>query len=43
MHQLPGAKERSLFTQVVKHYENKQYKKGISQTMVFLAWTDLDL
>lgn len=26
---LPGSKERSLFTQVVKHYENKQYKKGL--------------
>ncbi|MCJ1266524.1 hypothetical protein MMC22_006409 [Lobaria immixta] len=29
MPQLTGSKERSLFTQVVKNYENKQYKKGI--------------
>ncbi|KAL8824749.1 MAG: hypothetical protein Q9191_004846 [Dirinaria sp. TL-2023a] len=26
---LPGAKERSTFTQVVKYYENKQYKRGL--------------
>ncbi|KAL8736156.1 MAG: hypothetical protein Q9166_000311 [cf. Caloplaca sp. 2 TL-2023] len=26
---LLGSKERSLFTQVVKHYEAKQYKKGL--------------
>ena len=27
-----GSKERTLFGQVVKNYENKQYKKGIWDT-----------
>ena len=32
MPQLTGSKERSLFAQVVKNYENKQYKKGELET-----------
>lgn len=32
MPQLTGSKERSLFAQVVKNYENKQYKKGDIET-----------
>ena len=31
MPQLLSSKERSLFGQVVKNYESKQYKKGVSR------------
>lgn len=29
---LAGSKERALFAQVVKNYENKQFKKGRSES-----------
>lgn len=31
---LAGSKERALFTQVVKNYENKQFKKGRTENSV---------
>lgn len=31
---LAGSKERALFAQVVKNYENKQFKKGRSENPV---------
>lgn len=31
---LAGSKERALFAQVVKNYENKQFKKGRSENSV---------
>lgn len=31
---LAGSKERALFAQVVKNYENKQFKKGRSESSV---------
>lgn len=40
-HQELASKERSLFTQVVKNYENKQYKKGASSFRRFQK-TDAD-
>lgn len=31
---LASSKERALFAQVVKNYENKQFKKGRSESLV---------
>lgn len=38
-----GSKERSLFTQVVKNYENKQYKKGSFKIMPSCYFISLHL
>lgn len=36
-----GSKERSLFAQVVKFYENKQYKKGMHRLPGCLDCSDM--
>ena len=36
-----GSKERSLFAQVVKNYENKQYKKGTPLIRTIISGVEL--
>lgn len=36
-----GSKDSSLFRQLVRHYENKQYKKGTSCSASWLLFAEL--